>query len=383
MVTNISWLKPVQDMHSDPRSAYTERLEARRQAVARQDQRHRTIGNLRLLVFLSAAVLAWLAWGRDALSAFCLALPAAVFVCLIVAHERVLRARRAAGRAVAHYARALARLDGQWSGHGETGERFLDRMHPYAADLERAARAPRRRACGGALRESAGAVGRTVERPRRNGRTIPGPHAPVCSGSGPFRPSVAVRADVYRAHAHGRGYPGALAARNRRPSGAARAAPGGSRAAPHAGLAGRFGGAGRGCAHGRASGGTGGVGRGPGGCPGAAGLAGRPRDGLRDPLSGGCFRRALGRFGMARSILRDARGRGHLHRALPPRGRPRSAGGGTTGARPGVAGEGARQAGTRTLHIGAAGGTARSAGGRRPATLGAHRQPEPADRNAG
>src|ERR1039458_6442874 len=136
MVTNISWLKPVQDMHSDPRSAYTERLEVRRQAVARQDQRHRTIGNLRLLVFLSAAVLAWLAWGRDALSAFCLALPAAVFVCLIVAHERVLRARRAGQRAVAHYERALARLDGQWAGHGETGERFLDGAHPYAADLD-------------------------------------------------------------------------------------------------------------------------------------------------------------------------------------------------------------------------------------------------------
>jgi len=122
--------------HSDPRSAYIERLEARRQAVARHDQRHRTIGNLRLLVFASAAVMAWLAWGRDLLSPFWLGVPAAVFVCLIVAHERVLRARRAAGRAVAHYERALARLDGKWAGHGETGERFLDGAHPYAADLD-------------------------------------------------------------------------------------------------------------------------------------------------------------------------------------------------------------------------------------------------------
>jgi hypothetical protein len=123
-------------MHSDPHSAYTERLEARRRAVAQHDQRHRTIGNLRLLVFTAAAVLAWLAWGRNALSAFWLGLPAAVFLCLIVAHERVLRARRAAGRAVAHYEKALARLDGRWAGHGETGERFLDAAHPYAADLD-------------------------------------------------------------------------------------------------------------------------------------------------------------------------------------------------------------------------------------------------------
>jgi hypothetical protein len=126
----------VQVIDNDPRSAYTGRLEARRAAVAAHDQRHRTIGNLRLLVFISAAVLAWLDWGRGLLSAYWLGLPAAVFVCLIVAHERVLRARRAAGRAVLHYEKALARLDGQWAGHGETGERFLDPTHPYAADLD-------------------------------------------------------------------------------------------------------------------------------------------------------------------------------------------------------------------------------------------------------
>jgi uncharacterized membrane protein len=100
MAITISWFK---HMHSDPRSAYTERLEARRRAVAGHDQRHRTIGNLRLMVFIGAGVMAWLIWGRDAIGALWLGLPAAVFVCLIVAHERVLRARRAAGRAVAHY----------------------------------------------------------------------------------------------------------------------------------------------------------------------------------------------------------------------------------------------------------------------------------------
>ena len=110
-------------MNSDPRSVYTERLESRRRAVARHDQRHRTIGNLRLLIFASAAVLAWLAWGRGLLSPFWLGVPAAVFVCLVVTHERVMRARRAAVRAVTHYEKALARMDGQWTGHGETGDR--------------------------------------------------------------------------------------------------------------------------------------------------------------------------------------------------------------------------------------------------------------------
>src|SRR5580658_5235378 len=129
-------------VQADPRGPggpphdYTERLEARRAAAARHDQRHRMIGNLRLLVFASAAVLAWLAWGRGLVGAFWLGLPVAVFAGRIVAHERVLRARRAAGRAVAHYERALERSDGQWAGHGETGQRFLDASHAYAADLD-------------------------------------------------------------------------------------------------------------------------------------------------------------------------------------------------------------------------------------------------------
>ena len=94
------------------------------------------MGNLRLLVFSMAAVLGWLAWGRHALSPFWLAVPLFVFICLAVAHDRVLRARRIAERSVAHYERALARLDGQWAGTGETGQRFLNPAHAYAADLD-------------------------------------------------------------------------------------------------------------------------------------------------------------------------------------------------------------------------------------------------------
>ena len=123
-------------MTATPRHEYTARLEARRAAVAQHDQRHRTLGNLRLLVFVIAAILAWLAWWRGAISPLWLALPVALFVCLVVLHERVLRARRACERAAAHYQKALARLDGQWAGQGETGERFLDQAHPYAEDLD-------------------------------------------------------------------------------------------------------------------------------------------------------------------------------------------------------------------------------------------------------
>ncbi len=123
-------------MKDDPRAAYQARLNARRARVARFDGRHRAMGNLRLLVFASAALLAWLAWGRGVISPLWLAPPAAVFTVLAAMHARVLRARQAAQRAVAHYERALARMDGQWAGRGETGARFLDRAHPYAEDLD-------------------------------------------------------------------------------------------------------------------------------------------------------------------------------------------------------------------------------------------------------
>jgi hypothetical protein len=126
----------IKPMNRDPRLEYAQRLEARRAAVARHEGRHHSIGYLRLLVFAAAAVVAWLAWWRGALSPLWLILPAAVFIGLIVWHERVLRARRAGERAAAYYKRALARLDGEWAGHGETGDRFLDHAHPYAEDLD-------------------------------------------------------------------------------------------------------------------------------------------------------------------------------------------------------------------------------------------------------
>jgi hypothetical protein len=121
---------------ANPREVYVSRLSARREAVARLDRRHRTLGNLRLLDFGVAALMAWLVWGRGVLNPFWLLIPIAVFVYLVVAHARVLEARRRAARSVAHYERAIARLDGHWRGHDECGARFLDRTHPYAEDLD-------------------------------------------------------------------------------------------------------------------------------------------------------------------------------------------------------------------------------------------------------
>ncbi len=111
------------------RPEYEKRLEARRQAAARHAKVFETIGNWRLAVVVAGAVLTWLNF-------WLLPLPAAVFIGLIVYHERVVRSLASEKRAITFYERGIARLDDRWAGTGETGDRFQDPAHPYAEDLD-------------------------------------------------------------------------------------------------------------------------------------------------------------------------------------------------------------------------------------------------------
>jgi hypothetical protein len=121
---------------TSPRDEITRRLEARRAEVSRLDAADARVARLRLAVFLALAAVAWLAFGPGAIGAGWLAIPGAAFVALMVRHDRVLRARARARRAVAFHEAALARLDGRFAGLGTPGDRFLDPEHPYAADLD-------------------------------------------------------------------------------------------------------------------------------------------------------------------------------------------------------------------------------------------------------
>jgi hypothetical protein len=119
-----------------PLEIYRQCLEARRAALARWQARHVQLGNARLALLVTGAVLAYLVFGRGALPLALLAVPLAAFVALVIWHDRVLQARRRAERAVSFYEQGLARLTDTWPGTGETGERFLAADHPYAADLD-------------------------------------------------------------------------------------------------------------------------------------------------------------------------------------------------------------------------------------------------------
>ena len=119
----------------EPRAEYERRREARLEAAAREAQRFRKVGLVRIGLLAAGVVLAWLAYS-GLLSWWWLIVPAAVFFALADVQDRITRARRRAERAAAYYEQGLARLDDDWAGKGETGERFLDGAHPYADDLD-------------------------------------------------------------------------------------------------------------------------------------------------------------------------------------------------------------------------------------------------------
>lgn len=115
---------------------YSRRREVYDSRARKEERRFATIGNLRLAVAVGAAVVAWATFGAGVLSPAWLALPAALFVALVIWHERVMQRQKAAERAVRLYQRGLDRLADRWAGQGEGGERFRDPQHLYADDLD-------------------------------------------------------------------------------------------------------------------------------------------------------------------------------------------------------------------------------------------------------
>ncbi|MFL6465803.1 MAG: hypothetical protein ACJ73N_15515, partial [Bryobacteraceae bacterium] len=79
------------------------------------------IGNWRLLLGITEAVLAYFAFGPHLVPVWLLFLPLLAFIALAAWHSRVMRRRTLADRALRFYDRALTRLDDQWPGTGNAG----------------------------------------------------------------------------------------------------------------------------------------------------------------------------------------------------------------------------------------------------------------------
>ncbi len=119
-----------------PKDEYRRRESLHQERAANSRRFEERISRARLGVALTAALVAWLAFGAAVLSPWWLAAPALAFATLVVVHGRARGRRRQAERRAGFYRRGLARLAGQWAGAGRTGDRFRDPRHPYADGLD-------------------------------------------------------------------------------------------------------------------------------------------------------------------------------------------------------------------------------------------------------
>src|SRR5579864_7815046 len=120
---------------TDARSEYPRRIASWSAVIARGERIHNLVSNLRLAATGTGAVVAWLAFVRDAISPAWTLGPLAGFIALVAVHARVLQRNERAARARRLYERGLDRLEGRWAGSGPDGARFLA-DHAYARDLD-------------------------------------------------------------------------------------------------------------------------------------------------------------------------------------------------------------------------------------------------------
>jgi hypothetical protein len=118
-----------------PGEVYSHRLEELRASQAVEERREKAMGYSKLAVALAVVIAAALLIYHPSALGLLLA-SIAVFALLAMFQEKSIRKIRYGSKAIAFYERGLARLTGGWQGSGETGERFLDPMHPYARDLD-------------------------------------------------------------------------------------------------------------------------------------------------------------------------------------------------------------------------------------------------------
>jgi hypothetical protein len=122
-------------MPRSPADEYRDRLGQREGTLAALTQVDLRLSQVRLAIFALTIAILIAAW-RGALSPVWVLVPIAAFIVAAVRHDRTIRGIRIANRAIAFYARGLARLDDRWSGAGEPGDRFADDAHLYARDLD-------------------------------------------------------------------------------------------------------------------------------------------------------------------------------------------------------------------------------------------------------
>jgi hypothetical protein len=118
-----------------PADVYAHRLHELNLVQAADQRREKLLGYSKLAVAAVTLICALLFLHFLRALEF-LAVPVGAFLLLAVLQEKLIRQLSIRARAIAFYERGLARLEDRWAGSGESGERFLNPLHPYARDLD-------------------------------------------------------------------------------------------------------------------------------------------------------------------------------------------------------------------------------------------------------
>jgi len=119
-----------------PKAEYQSRLSEWSRRAQAHERAHLRMGNLRLLFVVGLVILAAvLVQTRVVLGIVLTIVLFGLFLTGMV-HDRILKARDRARRAMGFYQAGLNRLDGSWAGKSSPGTEFLDPHHPYASDLD-------------------------------------------------------------------------------------------------------------------------------------------------------------------------------------------------------------------------------------------------------
>ena len=134
---NCIWNNLLLDLRNkqSPAAVYAERLAARRAAVTQLAAKLERLSYYRLGAFLLGLFIAGLGFGTSLISAWFALLPLVWFFMLVGRYEMTRGRMKWMERSAAFYANGIDRLAGKPS-TGNTGERFADDAHPYAADLD-------------------------------------------------------------------------------------------------------------------------------------------------------------------------------------------------------------------------------------------------------
>ena len=122
-------------MQPSPLEEYTRRKRDREAAAAARERTHIHLGNAKVAIFIAAVIYTVYALRADP-SPVIFGAGAALYIALSIWHEVVIRALARAQAAVTYYDDGIARVDDRWMRDTPSGERFRDRNHPYADDLD-------------------------------------------------------------------------------------------------------------------------------------------------------------------------------------------------------------------------------------------------------